>query len=87
MDVFQILLDLKNDGKLRELINAGLISFKVWESMEVALNYDVNRRVGLKRVSAKRKTAEQFDLDVGTVYRTIKRVHYEDWCHCTDKRR
>ena len=85
-DILQRLLDMRDQGHLAFLFNNGFISSKILNEIDVAMEYDIQRRIGMKKMEARNYIATKFSIDQATVYRILKRVDYENWVNSTDKR-
>lgn len=68
----QVILEMAENGTLREMIRAGLISWKVARDKDIFLTFDTKVKTGKKRSVAINETISEFDLDAMLVRRAIK---------------
>jgi hypothetical protein len=71
--MFEILLELKNEGKLKKLVDAGLMSPKVYYYLEIYLWIDARMRATGKNISTIATEAEvSFGVCRTTIWTAIK---------------
>jgi hypothetical protein len=64
----------KNFG-LMNLFKNGIIPWTVLRDRDIFLQYDIYIRMGKKIMDAKYQTAEDFKVDVRTVFRAIEKMN------------
>ena len=75
---FEYLSGLRDDGTLKNLIDIGVLSWKVFFFLDVYSEYDILIKKGFTKMDAVHKTAIKFNVDITTIYRALKRLDYEN---------
>jgi len=77
---------LRKDGTLKKLVEAGLISGKVYTYHEMVMFFDVQRRLGHNTNKATGITEDAFRCSRSTVFRALRAFKYEYCGSDSDKR-
>jgi len=62
-------------GGLKELVSYGIISYSVAYHYEIYLQYDTFKTKGFSKKACIDNVANNFDIDISTVYRVIKSMN------------
>lgn len=72
MKVIRIINKLADDGSLKTLMRAGIVSPKIYMQRNVFLEYDKNVKTGMKPKESVEKCADDFKVSERTIFRAIK---------------
>jgi hypothetical protein len=72
MSNIEVIKNLYDNQQLKPLITAGIIPAKVLTYMEIYYHVDAQCKANIKKVSAVRCTAVQFNVSEDMVYRAIR---------------
>ena len=71
------LVELRENGTLKQLLDQGLLSWKALFYLDVYDEYDIQIKLGETKMGAVYNTAFKFSIDITTVYRILKRFKNE----------
>lgn len=72
------LLDkLRDDGDLKLLLDLGFVSWKTFMYLDICQHYDTRIKLGDSKMDAVHTTAIAFNVDITTVYRSLKKLGYD----------
>ena len=75
--VHLILEELRNKGDLKLLLSSGLVSWKILLYLDIYELYDTRIKLGDSKMDAVYATAIAFNVDIVTIYRSLKKLGYE----------
>ena len=79
---YKIIKDLRDTGKLKKLMNAGLISWKIMLYFDITTHYDILMKMGYGKMDAMVICSEKFgdgnnSLGDNTIYRALISMQYD----------